>query len=54
VHVGVPFAYRYIGGVEEVGGGMLWRGVFADSATILATAVMLVLAVQLVLSHKRS
>jgi hypothetical protein len=52
-HVGVPFAYRDMGGYEG-GGGFLWRGVFADSATILATAVVLALAVQHVLSRKRS
>jgi len=53
VHVGVPFAYRDVGGFEG-GGGWLWRGVFADSVTVLVTALVLVLAVQHVLSHERS
>ena len=37
-HVGVPFAYLDTGGFVG-GGGLLWRGVFADSLIILAATL---------------
>ena len=52
-HVGVPFAYLDTGGYDG-GGGLLWRGVFADSAIILGTALALSRGFQRLRSHKRS
>jgi len=51
--VGVPFAYLDTGGFEG-GGGLPWREALADSVVILATALVLALALQHLPSDKRS
>jgi hypothetical protein len=52
-HVGVPFAYMDTGS-EAAGGGLLWRGVVADSLIILATTFGLLSALRHIISGKRS